>query len=258
MASRQPATVGLTCSTFPPGAEPRPPRQGQNATYLQALIRAGAAPVLIPHLPDLALLRAVYEGVDALLLPGGGDVAPEHFGEGVHEKCGTPDPDRDRTELALVRWAAQDHKPLLAICRGIQVLNVALGGSLYQDIEAQMPGAGRHDWYPRFPRDLLAHAVRVVPGTHLAATLESSSGSLRQPVSGPAIRLEVNSLHHQAIKDVAPGLRVIARATDGVIEAVELEDHPFAVGVQWHPEELAPKDARAQRLFDALIGAIDG
>jgi putative glutamine amidotransferase len=255
MASRQAPMVGVTCSTIPSGVGPRPPRLGQNSAYLQALIRAGAAPVLIPHLPDPVLLRSVYERVDALLLPGGGDVAPEHFGEPAHEKCERPDPDRDRTELALVRWCIEDHKPLLAICRGIQVLNVALGGSLYQDIEAQVPGAGRHDWSPGYPRDHLAHTVSVLPDTYLAATLEPG-GLPPRSVSGQVARLEVNSLHHQAIKDLAPGLRVVARAPDGLIEAVELEGHPFALGVQWHPEELAAKDDRAQRLFEALIGAI--
>jgi putative glutamine amidotransferase len=257
MASRQAAMVGLTCSTIPPGAEPRPPRLGQNSTYLQALVRAGAAPVLIPHLPDLALLRPVYERVDALLLPGGGDIAPEHFGEQAHEKCGPPDPDRDRTELALARWCLEDHKPLLAICRGIQVLNVVLGGSLYQDIEAQVQGAGRHNWSSGHPRDFLAHAVNIVPGTRLAAILELGGGSLPQPVLDRAFQLEVNSFHHQAIKELAAGLRVVARAPDGIIEAVEMEGHPFALGVQWHPEELAPDDSRAQQLFGALIGAID-
>ncbi len=257
MTGKQVAMVGLTCSTTRSDAEPRSTRLGQNATYVQALVRAGAAPVLIPHLPDLGLLRSVYERVDALLLPGGGDIAPEHFGEHAHEKCGPPDPDRDRSELALVRWCVADHKPLLAICRGIQVLNVALGGSLYQDIGAQMQGAGRHDWSPGYPRDFLAHSVSVVPGTRLAAIWELAGDLLQQPVSDRTVHGEVNSFHHQAIKELAPGLQVVARAPDGVVEAVEMEGHPFVLGVQWHPEELAHKDNRAQQLFHALIGAVD-
>jgi putative glutamine amidotransferase len=131
---------------------------------------------------------------------------------------------------------------LLAICRGIQLLNVALGGSLYQDIAAQIPGAERHDWYPGYPRNRLSHEVAVTPQTRLAALL--GDGSLR-----------VNSLHHQALKEVPPGLTVVARAPDGIVEAVEIADHPFALGVQWHPEELAEGDIRAQRLFDALVEA---
>lgn len=257
MTGKPVAAVGLTCSTIGSEAEHHPHYLGQNASYVQALVRAGAAPVLIPSLTDLDLLRSVYERIDALLLPGGGDIAPEHFGEKAHEKCGTPDPDRDHSELALIHWCVADHKPLLAICRGIQVLNVALGGSLYQDIGAQVQDAGRHDWSPGYARDFLAHPVGVAPGTRLAAISERGAGSWLQTVSDRAVQLEVNSFHHQAIKDLAPGLRVVARAPDGLVEAVEIEDHPFALGVQWHPEELAHRDNRAQQLFSALIDAID-
>jgi len=236
--SRSPI-IGITCSVFQSAGRPR---LGQNQTYLDAVVRAGAAPLLIPHLVDGALLRAVYHRLDGLLLSGGEDVHPAHYGEACHEKCGTITPDRDEMELPLTRWAIEDGKPLLAICRGIQVLNVALGGSLYQDIQAQAPGAGRHDWYPDLPRDLLSHTVSIAPQTCLARLEDTVS-------------LPVNSLHHQAVKDVAPGLIVAARAPDEIIEAVEAVGHPFAIGVQWHPEELASSDARAQRLFDALVAA---
>jgi putative glutamine amidotransferase len=231
--------IGITCSLFEAAGRPR---LGQNQTYIEALVRAGAAPPLIPHLADGVLLRALYERLDGVLLSGGDDVDPVHYGEGRHEKCGTITPERDETELALARWAIEDGKPLLAICRGIQVLNVALGGSLYQDIQAQAPGAGRHDWYPNFPRDLLSHPVSITPQTRLACIVDTAS-------------LPVNSLHHQAVKAVAPGLIVAARAPDGIVEAVEAEGHPFAVGVQWHPEELVGSDLRARRLFDALVAA---
>lgn len=247
MAGRQAAAIGLTCSTLAPSDQFGPSRLGQNQRYVQAIVRAGAAPILIPHLSDPDLLRSVYERLDAVLLSGGVDVAPEQYGQQRHEKCGSVDAERDETELALARWCVDEGIPLLAICRGIQVLNVALGGSLYQDIEAQAPGAIRHDWYPGHPRDLLAHAVDVVPGTRLAAILG---------VKDVPVPLEVNSLHHQALCDVAPGLHVTARAPDGIVEAVEVEGHPFALGVQWHPEELAAGDARAQALFDALIRAV--
>ncbi|MFN2226470.1 MAG: gamma-glutamyl-gamma-aminobutyrate hydrolase family protein [Anaerolineae bacterium] len=252
MAGSQAPVVGLTCASLPPGDEFGPPRLGQNRRYLEALIRAGATPILIPHLDDPALLRAAYRRLDAVLLPGGVDVAPEEYGQRRHEKCGAVDSERDGTELALARWCLDDGRPLLAICRGIQVLNVALGGSLYQDIAAQVPGALRHDWYPGHRRDLLAHPVRVAPGTRLAAIVGSEHAS----PSGDTFALEVNSLHHQAIRDLAPGLMVTAHAPDGLVEAVEVEGHPFALGVQWHPEELAPGDARAQALFDALIRAV--
>jgi putative glutamine amidotransferase len=214
--------------------------------------RAGAAPLLIPNLTDKTLLRTFYDLFDGLLLSGGEDVDPAHYGEARHEKCGPVSPDRDEVELTLTRWAIVEGKPLLAICRGIQVLNVALGGSLYQDIQAQVQGAGKHDWRAGTPRNDLSHTVMVVPQTRLAHIL----GALNSP--GPLYW--VNSLHHQAIKDVAPGLTVAARAPDGIVEAVEVEGHPFAIGVQWHPEELAADsmDVRAQRMFDALVEACQG
>jgi putative glutamine amidotransferase len=243
MSGERPPTIGITCITIQ--TDQRPPRLGQNSTYVNAVIRAGAAPLLIPHVADGALLRSLYNVLDGLLLTGGEDIDPVHFGETHHEKCGAICPERDETELALTRWAMEEDKPLLAICRGIQVLNVALGGSLYQDIQAQVPGAERHDWYPGFPRDRRSHSLDIAPQTRLGQ------------ISGPT-SLAVNSLHHQSVKDLAPGLVVVARAVDGIVEAVEAPDHPFAIGVQWHPEELASGDVRAQRLFDALVEASRG
>jgi putative glutamine amidotransferase len=136
----------------------------------------------------------------------------------------------------------EEARPLLAICRGIQVLNVGLGGTLYQDIQAQIPGASRHDWYPGYARDRRPHTVAITPGSRLAGIVEADL-------------MRVNSLHHQSLRDVASRLAVTARAPDDVIEAVEADDHPFAIGVQWHPEELADDDPRAQHLFDAFVGA---
>jgi putative glutamine amidotransferase len=196
--------------------------------------------MLIPDLTDRTLLRTLYDLADGILLPGGPDVNPERYGQAYHETCKPASPERDETELTLARWTMDDGKPLFAICRGIQVLNVALGGSLYQDIQALIPGTGKHDWYPNYPRDLRPHTVAVDSGSRLARILEATS-------------LPVNSLHHQALKDVAPDLTVVARSPDGVIEAVEAPDQPFGVAVQWHPEELARDDPRAQQLFDAFV-----
>jgi putative glutamine amidotransferase len=215
---------------------------GQNQTYLQALTRAGATPLLIPHLVDETPLRSLYDLLDGLLLPGGVDVDPARYGEARHEECGQSSPDQDETEIRLARWAVNEGKPLLAICRGIQVLNVTLGGSLYQDINSQIPGSEKHDWYPGYARVHLPHSVTITPQTRLATILGESV-------------VRVNSLHHQAIKDIAPGLLATGHTPDGILEAVEVEAHPFAIGVQWHPEELAPTDPRAQRLFDELIEA---
>jgi putative glutamine amidotransferase len=242
MTTIQLPVIGITCSEYHVEGAQSSSRTGQNRSYIRTLVRAGAAPLLIPNVTDKSLLRAVYERLDGLLLAGGLDVHPARYGEALHEKCGAITPDRDEAELALIRWAMDDGLPLLAICRGIQVLNVALGGSLYQDIAAQVPGAGRHDWGSDYPRDHLSHLVTVAAETRLAHLVQTSA-------------LPVNSMHHQALKEIAPGMRVTAQAPDGIVEAVEADGHPFAIAVQWHPEELAEQDPRAQRLFDALIEA---
>jgi putative glutamine amidotransferase len=242
VAENRSPIVGITCARIVTGQKQRPPCQGQNQTYVHALLRAGAAPVLIPVQTDPSLLRVLYASLDGLLLSGGKDVAPVHYGEALHEKCDPVPPERDEMELKLARWAVEEGKPLLAICRGIQVLNVALGGSLYQDIEAQLPGAENHTWYPDYPRNRVSHMVPITREAGLARIVGTAP-------------LPVNSLHHQAVKDVAPGLTVVARAPDGVVEGLEADGHPFAIGVQWHPEELAAGDRRQQRIFDALVDA---
>jgi putative glutamine amidotransferase len=242
MAHPQPPIIGITCTQIDPPEDQGRPRFGLSETYVRAVAAAGGAPLLIPLLTEREMLRALYERLDGLLLSGGGDIDPCHFGETVHESCRRILPDRDDMELALVRWAAEEHKPLLGICRGIQVLNVALGGSLYQDIPSQFPEALAHTPNPAHPREEPSHPVSIRPGTHLARILGASS-------------LAVNSFHHQSLKDLAPGLSVTAQAPDGVVEAVELAGHPFALGVQWHPEEMADLDFHARRLFSALTKA---
>jgi putative glutamine amidotransferase len=242
MTSRRLPLIGITCTDSETEQEKRPPRTGQNLTYIRAVARAGAAPLLIPNLADPDLLRALYDGCDGLLLSGGPDIDPARYGQARHEKSSLALPERDEAELVLACWAMDDGKPLLAICRGIQVLNVALGGSLYQDIADQVPGAARHDCYDDHPRDYLAHVVSISPQSRLAGVVGPHS-------------LQVNSLHHQALQAVAAGLHVVAHAPDGIVEGVESPDHPFALGVQWHPEELAATDARAWHLFEALVTA---
>jgi putative glutamine amidotransferase len=236
--------IGIVCMDDRPQQDPHAPRFGQNQSYVHAVARAKAAPLLIPLLADEVLLRALYDRMNGLLLPGGEDVHPNQYGEAVHDRCGKISDLRDGVELALIRWAVADHKPLLAICRGIQVLNVALGGSLYQDIQDQVPQAGRHDCHASHARNQVAHEVAIAPDSRLAYLVGTEL-------------LPVNSFHHQAVKDVAPGLMVAARAPDGIIEAVEGEGQPFVLGVQWHPEEMADDDGRAQRLFDALVEACE-
>lgn len=212
-------------------------------TYTRAVSAAGGLPVLIPlHLSEDDL-RALFDRLDGLLLTGGGDVDPASFGKTATDKVAGVDPERDRVELLLSRWAVAERKPFLAVCRGIQVLNVAHGGSLELDILSDRPDALQHTFYPDHPRDTLAHAVSLAAGSRLAAILGSQ-------------RIEVNSLHHQACETVARTLTVTGHATDGTVEAVEVNDpaHPFGIGVQWHPEWL-PDRPESRALFAAFVTA---
>ncbi len=213
------------------------------ATYTRALDLAGGAPVLIPLNLGDATLRAIFERLDGLLLQGGVDVHPREYGEEIASYCGEIDAARDATELRLTRWALAEHLPILAICRGIQLLNVAAGGSLYQDIAAQVPGALPHPHVKGNPYDFRAHPIEIEPASHLARALGTT-------------RLEVNSLHHQALKQIAPGWHVTARAPDGIVEGIEAEDaHHFALAVQFHPEWMIDADARMLGIFQEFIRA---
>ena len=214
--------------------------------YVEVLTSFGAVPWLVPLLADdEATLRAIYERLDGVFLPGGADVDPATYGDEKHATCGRTDPARDRTEVTLARWAAEDGKPVLAVCRGEQILNVAAGGTLYQDLAAHCDGSIKHDYFPvdgKYTREHLSHHVRVAAGTRLGQLLEDDV-------------VEVNSMHHQGIKTLAPGLVASAVAPDGVIEAVEPANGQFMIGVQWHPESLVDSDPRMHRLFTAFTEA---
>jgi len=224
--------IGISCSAKTTHA---------NRAYVEAIELAGGAPVLIPPLGDKASWRAMHERLDGLLLPGGGDINPEHYGE--EELCEVRHRNdlRDDLELALARWALQDGIPILAICRGLQVLNVALGGTLYQDIASQPPQAIEHDCHGQ-SRDHLAHEIEIEPHTYLAEIFGAS-------------RIRVNSRHHQAVKEVAPDLSVSAKAPDDIIEALERPGPSFVLAVQFHPENLVRNDQRMQRLFGSFVKA---
>ncbi len=238
--------IGITTQTQEPipGQAPRCWIMGH--TYINSLSSQGALPWVIPLVADdLSTLRGIYEQVDGVFLPGGVDVEPVHYGETTSELCGRVDPDRDMVELTLARWAMEDHKPLLGVCRGLQVMNVAAGGSLYQDVLAQRPDAIKHDYYPyhgEYTRDRRSHEVRIEPASRLSRLL-----------GGPQIM--VNSMHHQGIKDLAPGLRPTSYAPDGLIESIESPNGHFAVAVQWHPEEFVHNDAPSRRLFQGFLKA---
>ena len=209
--------------------------------YVTAVAEAGGAPVLIPSGLNAEAVDSLYSRLDGILLPGGGDISIERFGGEVHQKIGRGDPDRDAVEIALLRSAVESGKPFLGICRGFQMVNVALGGTLYTHIQDQLAGAIKHDYDSATERKLLAHSVKVEETTRLANVLGETN-------------LNVNSLHHQGIKDLASGLRPVAYAPDGLVEAVELPEHPFGMAVQWHPEWLLEQPVM-QRLFRAFVDA---
>ncbi len=212
--------------------------------YTNAVLQAGGTPVLIPSdLPEQNW-QALYKRLDGLLFTGGGDVAIEHFHGEDHPRIGGRDDARDAIELGLARAVAGDGKPFLGICRGLQVANVALGGTLYTDIPDQVPGSLKHDW-----QDPDIHKER----THLVHPVRVEEGSRIGEILGRPI-VEVNSLHHQGIKDLAPALKAVGYAPDGIIEAVELPGHPFGIAVQWHPEWITDQDCM-RRLFRAFVEA---
>jgi putative glutamine amidotransferase len=210
---------------------------------VRAVERAGGLPTLIP--PDMSesTLHGLFERLDGVLLSGGDDIDPMHYGGASSPSVDAADATRDRMEISLSRWVVERAKPVLGICRGMQVLNVALGGTLYADT-SEHPGVQRHTYYPDIPFDLRPHAVQIAEDSTLARVVGRSL-------------LMVNSLHHQACRKIAAGLRVSAYAPDRMVEAIEAPGHPFALAVQWHPEAL-PDAPEMRALFEALVAASAG
>ena len=211
---------------------------------VEAIERAGGIPVLIPCTLGEDTLRNLYDRLDGILLPGGGDVDPNSYQAEAHPLTNYTDPIRDVCEIRLARWARDDDKPLFGICRGQQIVNVAFGGTLLQDIPDQCETDINHFPPLTEPRDLIAHTVRPEQGSLLSRIAQQDE-------------LEVNSLHHQAIGRIGEGLKITAYAPDGMIEATELPDKRFFHTVQWHPEDLTARPVM-QRLFDALVEASNG
>ncbi|MBM3771897.1 MAG: gamma-glutamyl-gamma-aminobutyrate hydrolase family protein [Acidimicrobiia bacterium] len=211
--------------------------------YRQALLHVGGEVRILD--PSMALDDAL-EGTDGVMLTGGGDIAPEHYGGAPHESLTDVEPERDAFELALVKEARKRHLPILAICRGIQVLNVACGGNLIQDIASEQTGSLEHNLKvpPNQPFSR-AHEVWVEKDSLLASLL-------RERLESDSI--DVNSRHHQAVKDVAPGFKVTATAPDGMVEAIEDPAVPFCLGVQWHPENFW-RTGEFRPLFEGFLNA---
>lgn len=213
--------------------------------YVEALTKAGAEVRTLDAVADGAVPAAVDDalaGIDGVMLTGGADVEPSHYNEARHPATYDAEPGRDALELALARRAMAEDLPLLAICRGVQVLNVAAGGTLVQDIPSEIGRQIGHD--EREPRDREAHPVRIKPGTALADALAAE-------IDGQGDTL-VNSRHHQSIGTVGAGLDVTAIAPDGVAEAVERPGSRFCVGVQWHPENFHAT-GRFSGLFESFV-----
>lgn len=209
--------------------------------YIAAVVRAGGLPLILPVGIAPTAAQVLLNRLDGLLVSGGGDIDPQRFNGNRHPMVGHVSAERDALEIALVKTALVSHKPLLAICRGIQVLNVALGGTLFTHIPDQVENALKHDWYPDFPRDKIAHPITL------------TNNSLLRRIYGAA-EIQVNSLHHQGVSKLGNGLTPTAFAPDGLVEGVEVDGAAFAIGVQWHPECL-PDDAGTQSLFKAFINA---
>lgn len=237
--------IGLSCDWL----EGRTgPRHSIRDSYVSAIINAGGLPLIIPATEDQAALYALYEMMDGLLFTGGADIDPAVYGESLDgtEAEGISD-ERDSAELRLARWALADDLPVLGICRGHQLLNVAAGGTLYQDIPAGLPQSAvdhRGSTYTD-DRSLLTHKVSLEPGCRLAAVFG-------------ATELAVNSLHHQGVKQPGSGLRVVGTGPDGLAEALEGSQHSWLFTVQWHPEELWQKQTAASHLFKAFVEAAAG
>ena len=234
----KPPLIGISGSVrLFDGAE----RAGVNAAYVLSIAKAGGIPILLTSPIGADAAARPVEMIDGLVLTGGHDVDPQWYDEHPSPALGPVDPHRDAFELALFHAARSRGIPILGICRGLQLVNVAMGGTLYQDLPSEQPGDVHHD--PAVPRDARTHSISLAGGSRLQDALGTHE-------------LVTNSFHHQAIKDLAPGLVVTARADDGVIEGVEGSNDDWLLAVQWHPEEFH-QDAESpdQQLFRALIRA---
>lgn len=228
-------------SVFYPGVE----LYGINVSYVNTLRKAGALPILVPLHMDKDSLRGIFERLDGIFLAGGGDIAPRVYNPKSREAFDSSDIERDITELTLVKWALDANMPVLGVCRGIQIINIACGGSLYHDLSKERPGEIRHDYIgPDYKRDQISHEVTFPTSGYLSDIFGASTG--------------VNSMHHQGVAEVGMGLQVAATSADGLTEAVHSTEHRFVLGTQWHPEELMKTDTRHKTVFnDFLCAAAD-
>jgi putative glutamine amidotransferase len=232
--------IGIPCHALI-RAETGRPIYANNRAYVHAVESAGGLPILIPMVNDLNILTALLTRLDGLLLPGGIDLHPNRYGEEVHPLTEEADLELDEFEITLASWAFQEDIPVLGVCRGMQLINIALGGSLYQDIDEQYP-------------DSIGHTHRNLPRTHLAHRISVDPGSRMEKILGTQA-VWVNSLHHQAIKKPGVGVRITGHAPDGIPELLEVTGYRFVLAVQCHPEEIYSIEPAFARLFSAFVQA---
>jgi len=217
------------------------PRFSLNQSYAKAVEAAGGIPVLIPQIEGAESLRRIYEMLDGILLPGGLDIHPKYYGQEPHPALDPTDLGLDFVETTIIPWALEDDMPVMGICRGEQVLNVVMGGTLIQDIYTQYSTTIDHrESFKRRIRDFLAHDIAIDPDSRLR-TLAGED------------RIWVNTSHHQAVDRVAPGLRATAWSPDGIVEGVEAPERRFLMAVQCHPEEMWRKHAWARKMFKTFV-----
>lgn len=230
--------IGIPCHSGV-GAESDRPIFFNNIAYIRAVETAGGVPILIPILDDLAGLQTLLPRLDGILFSGGIDVHPLNYNEEPLPGLGKTNPQLDELELALARWVINENLPTLGICRGMQMLNVSLGGNLYQDLESQYPDSLKHpNW--ELPRNQKIHSVKIQEASRMEALLGRNE-------------IGVNSLHHQAIKQAGSGVVISGRAEDGVAELMEVPEHRFMLAAQCHPEELWNDEPAWKNLFGAFI-----
>lgn len=239
--------IGITCGEIHNQTEPwSPVAFGQSQTYVDAIISAGGVPLLLPLSTREDVLRPLYHLLAGVCFAGGNDLNPKLYNQEPHKTVTDYSELRDTTELMLLRWTLQDKKPLLAICRGMHLLNIELGGTLYQDIATDIIGSLDHNASTKLKTlEDISHKLRIESGSTLAAILGGVS-------------IGTNTHHHQAIDTLGTDIKVTAWADDNVIEAIELIDHPYAIGVQAHPESLTHIEPRWAELFTSFVDAATG
>jgi putative glutamine amidotransferase len=211
----------------------------QNETYVRAVEKAGGAPVLLPPTKDSNSIDSFLNVIDGLIISGGPDMGAHYFNEEPHKDMGQISPLMDEFEEELFNKALEKNIPILGICRGLQVINVFLGGTLYQDIYDQTDTKIQHR--QKAPREFTAHSIEIIEDSFLYELFGD--------------RLRVNTFHHQAIKDLGQGMEAVAYAPDGLIEAIESKDYKFLIAVQWHPEGMWNSEYNYDKLFDELVKA---